>query len=58
MIPTVDAQVREPLHPGDEIIARRPAAPFSLARLTGLRDDKTLNQKLGWGGQLRYRRKD
>ena len=55
---TVDGQVREPFRPGDEIIVRRAAVTFQLARLTGHSYYKTLNQKLGWGGQPRYQRKD
>ena len=55
---TVDGQVREPLRPGDEIIVRRAAVTFQLARLTGHSYYKTLNQKLGWCGQPRYQRKD
>ena len=55
---TVDGQVREPFRPGDEIIVRRAPVTFQLARLTGHSYYKTLNQKLGWGGQPRYQRKD
>ncbi len=55
---TVDGQVREPLRPGDEVIVRRAAVTFQLARLTGHSYYQTLNQKLGWGGQPRYQRKD
>ncbi len=53
---TVDGQIREPLRPGDEIIVRRAAVTFQLARLNGHSYYKTLNQKLGWGGQPRYQR--
>ncbi len=55
---TIDGQIREPLHLGDEIIVRRAAVSFQLARLTGHSYYKTLNQKLGWGGQPRYQRND
>lgn len=55
---TIDGQIREPLHPGDEIYIRRAAVSFQLARLTGHSYYKTLNQKLGWGGQPRYQRND
>ncbi len=55
---TIDGQIREPLHQGDEIIVRRAAVSFQLARLTGHSYYKTLNQKLGWGGQPRYQRNE
>jgi NAD+ kinase len=55
---TIDGQIREPLHPGDEIVVRRAAVSFQLIRLTGHSYYKTLNQKLGWGGQPRYQRND
>lgn len=55
---TIDGQIREPLRLGDEIFVRRAAVTFQLARLTGHSYYKTLNQKLGWGGQPRYQRKD
>ena len=55
---TVDGQIREPLRPGDEIVVRRAAVTFQLARLNGHSYYKTLNQKLGWGGQPRYQRRD
>ncbi len=53
---TIDGQIREPLHLGDEVIVRRAAVSFQLARLSGHSYYKTLNQKLGWGGQPRYQR--
>lgn len=55
---TVDGQIREPLRSGDEIIVRRASVTFQLARLNGHSYYKTLNQKLGWGGQPRYQRRD
>lgn len=55
---SIDGQIREPLHPGDEIIVRKAPVNFQLARLTGHSYYKTLNQKLGWGGQPRYQRND
>lgn len=55
---TIDGQIREPLHPGDEIIVRRANVSFQLVRLTGHSYYKTLNLKLGWGGQPRYQRND
>jgi NAD+ kinase len=55
---TVDGQIREPLTPGDEIFVRRAAVSFQLVRLSGHSYYKTLNQKLGWGGQPRYQRND
>ena len=47
-----------PLHPGDVIVVRRAAVSFQLVRLPGHSYYKTLNQKLGWGGQPRYQRND
>ena len=55
---TIDGQIREPLHLGDEIIVRRADVAFQLVRLSGHSYYKTLNQKLGWGGQPRYQRND
>ena len=55
---TIDGQIREPLRTGDEVVVRRAAVTFQLARLTGHSYYKTLNQKLGWSGQPRYQRND
>jgi len=55
---TIDGQIREPLHLGDEVIVRRAAVAFQLVRLSGHSYYKTLDQKLGWGGQPRYQRND
>ena len=55
---SIDGQIREPLHPGDEVLVRRAEVSFQLVRLTGHSYYKTLNQKLGWGGQPRYQRND
>ena len=55
---TIDGQIREPLHQGDEIVVRRAGVAFQLVRLSGHSYYKTLNQKLGWGGQPRYQRND
>lgn len=55
---TIDGQIREPLHLGDEIVIRRADVSFQLVRLSGHSYYKTLNQKLGWGGQPRYQRND
>jgi len=53
----IDGQIKEPLHPDDEVIIKQADVDFQLVRLSGHNFYATLHQKLGWQGQPRYRRK-
>ena len=52
----VDGQIRRPVREGDVIEVRQAPFSFLLARPSGHSYYATLRRKLGWGGQLRYRR--
>lgn len=53
----IDGQVRKPLASGDKVEIRRSDVTFQLARIPGHNYYRNLRRKLGWGGQLRYRKR-
>jgi len=52
----VDGQLRRPFQEGDSVFIRKASVTFKLARIPGHSFYATINKKLGWGGQLRYRK--
>ena len=52
----VDGQIKRRIHEGDSFEVQRSALTCKLARLPGHSYYATLRRKLGWGGQLEYRR--
>ncbi len=51
----IDGQIRRPLMEGDSVQIRKADFTFKLAKTHGHSYYSTLNKKLGWGGQPRYR---
>lgn len=51
----IDGQINRPLQPGDEVTIRRAGATFKKVHFPGHSYYSTLQNKLGWRGQLDYR---
>jgi len=52
----IDGQIKRPFQQGDRVEVRPASATFQLARLTGFSYYSTLQKKLDWGRDPRYRR--
>jgi len=52
----IDGQIKRPFQQGDRVEVRPSSATFQLARLTGFSYYSTLQKKLDWGRDPRYRR--
>ncbi|MEO1983739.1 MAG: NAD(+)/NADH kinase, partial [Fuerstiella sp.] len=53
----IDGQIRRSFGPRDRVIVKRAATTFKLVRFPGHSYYSTLHRKLGWRGQLDYRKR-